>query len=98
MIATDNAPAEYDDGYSPGCVLADNENNLLATLPLGAWPQVLAWHRNPNARPLMFRDKWGQVVRYDRATVARVYRRDVDSAVVLEADQRARAATWQEGE
>lgn len=98
MTATTDTPAEYDEGYTPGCVLADHENNLLATLPLGAWPQLLAWHRNPNARPLMFRDKWGQVVRYDRGTVSRIYRRDVDSVVVLEADQRQRALLWSEGE
>jgi hypothetical protein len=90
---TDTDPAEYDD-YRPGCILSDASNNYLGTLPLAAWPQLLAWHRNPQARPLMFRDDYGQVVRYDRACVARIYRRDLDAVVALEAMDRERAATW----
>lgn len=90
-IATET-PAEYPEDYSPCCVLADERNNLLATLPLGAWAQLCAWHRNPNAAPLMLRDQWGQTVRFDRRTVARLYRRDLDSVVLLEELDREQAA------
>jgi hypothetical protein len=85
-------PAEYPHDYSPGCVLADGGNNLLGTLPLAAWPQLLAWHRDPHARPLMFRDRWGQIVRLDRCTVARIYRREIDSVLCLEELDREQAA------
>jgi hypothetical protein len=90
--ATAETPAEYPHDYSPCCVLADDQNNLLATLPLGAWSQLAAWHRDPNARPLMIRDAWGQTVRFDRRVIARIYRRDLDSVVLLEELDRDRAA------
>ena len=86
------ADDESNGDYTCCCVLADADNNLLATLPLAAWPQLMAWHRNPNARPLMMRDEWSQIVRFDRSTVSRIYRRDMESVVQLEDMQRQREA------
>jgi hypothetical protein len=59
---------------------------------------VRAWHRDPNARPLLIRDSYGQTVSIDRSFVAQVERRELDAVVVLEQQERERAARWSEGE
>lgn len=87
-------PAEYD-GWSPGCFLIDTYGNVLARLPLRAWPQVRAWHRDPHARPLMIRDPHSsQITSFDRSMITRVDFRDLDASVLLEAKARDDASRW----
>ncbi len=86
-------PAEWS-SYRPGVLLFDADGGIIGRLPLAACAQVLAWHRNPSARPLRYRDEVGQLVSLDRAHVASVVRRDVDACVLLE--QRDREKAWSE--
>ena len=97
MNATADEPAEYS-GYRPACVLSDHEHRVIANLPIGAFAQVRAWHRNPNARPLLIRDAHGQTVSIDRSFVAQVERRDLDAVVTLEQRERENAALWSKDE
>jgi hypothetical protein len=84
-------PADYGD-YRPCGALSDHDHAIIVLLPLGAWAQLRAWHRDPNARPLLVRDRWGQTVSVDRRFVAQVERRDLDACVVLEEREREQAA------
>ena len=96
--AAEQERAEYD-GYRPCCALSDHQHNVIVALPLGAWAQLRAWHRDPNARPLLIRDRWGQTVSIDRRFVAQVERRDLDAVVVLEErDREQDAARLVDGE
>jgi hypothetical protein len=91
MATADEERAAYGD-YRPCCALSDHGHAVIVLLPIGAWPQLRAWHRDPNARPLLVRDRWGQTVSIDRSFVAQVERRDLDACVVLEERERERAA------
>lgn len=86
MIAADEGRAEYGH-YRVCCTLVDRDATVVASLPLGAWAQLCAWHRDVNSRPLMFRDIFGQTVRVDRSLIAKVERRDLDSVVAIERKQ-----------
>lgn len=87
ITPVDEEPAEYG-SYRPGCLLIDHNDTVVMTLPIGVWPQLRAWHRNLDSRPLLFRDNAGQVISVDRGYIARIDRRDVCAVVTLEAYQR----------
>ena len=92
MIAEkDGGEAEFD-GYRPAVVLSDREHRVVANLPLGAWAQVRAWHRDVNARPLLIRDMFGQIVSIERSFIAQAELRDLDAVVGLEKREKDVAA------
>ena len=87
MITAAEEPAEYS-GYTPGILLMDHGNNIIAKLPLRAWDALRRWYNFPDPEPIEFVDETGQRMLVRHGSVATMIRRDLDAVVIIETNER----------